>query len=544
MGREPALASSRVQNTLAAHGKISFGLGKALFAWLWLAVASACGPAFGGSEALVPAIGLNKFDLFMQYLGTASGGDGSPGYRKVTRAMARKAITDARNIGVTYFRISASGYAPSGFGRPGDIDLWGQDRKRYWALFDTMMDDLSANDMRMIPVFVWNWAQLPAMRQETVPEMLRDPESQSWSLLADYVTEFVLRYKSHPALYFYELTNEMNNGADLDLVTRCRAERGGKDLSLCEPRGNFSTDDMVMFTSRLASLIRELDPSRPISSGFSVPRPAAGSLRRKPEWITGHADWTPDSREDFERNLLDIHRGVDVISVHLYPRAENRRFGANDATELLDSAKAAADKAGKPIFVGEFGDPNVLIAEPGSFAEKMLDKIVALRVPLSALWVWEFYSTAPYLSHDNQHTAFSLEPGFTDRLISKIQEANRRLGNRLPVRTPADRTPPNVVLTWPLECTLVKRSQQVCAVASDDSGAVANVEFRVAGRLATVKTGPPYCFALQVDQLPTGEVPLVARAIDGAGNVAEFAATIIVRSAGESAGTCGAANAP
>ncbi len=47
-------------------------------------------------------IGLNKFDLFLQYLGHASGGDGSAAYRVVTREMARKAIADAKNLGVGF----------------------------------------------------------------------------------------------------------------------------------------------------------------------------------------------------------------------------------------------------------------------------------------------------------------------------------------------------------------------------------------------------------------------------------------------------------
>src|SRR5690348_10032607 len=71
-------------------------------------------------------IGLNKFDLALQYIGRASGGDGSPAVMKVTRAMARKAITDAAHAGVSYFRIAASGFTPN------DLELWTADPTEYW----------------------------------------------------------------------------------------------------------------------------------------------------------------------------------------------------------------------------------------------------------------------------------------------------------------------------------------------------------------------------------------------------------------------------
>jgi len=82
------------------------------------------------------SIGLNKFDLVKQYTGLASGGDGSARYRRVTQAMGKKAIADARDAGVTYLRVSATGFAPSAYGRPGDLDLWVKNPSAYWAQVD------------------------------------------------------------------------------------------------------------------------------------------------------------------------------------------------------------------------------------------------------------------------------------------------------------------------------------------------------------------------------------------------------------------------
>ena len=75
------------------------------------------------SAPINASIGLNKVDLLIQYLGTASGGDGSAEYRRVTRAMGKKAIIDAHNIGLKYLRVAVAGYAPITYGQRGDLDL-------------------------------------------------------------------------------------------------------------------------------------------------------------------------------------------------------------------------------------------------------------------------------------------------------------------------------------------------------------------------------------------------------------------------------------
>src|SRR6478672_9944972 len=72
------------------------------------------------SPSLPPAIGVNKFDLARQYLGGTTGdGKTNVALQKVSQAMARKAIIDARNIGVKYFRVGITGIAPLTYNTPG-----------------------------------------------------------------------------------------------------------------------------------------------------------------------------------------------------------------------------------------------------------------------------------------------------------------------------------------------------------------------------------------------------------------------------------------
>ena len=468
------------------------------------------------------SIGLNKFDLLKQYTGLASGGDGSPRYRKVTQAMGKKAIADAHDAGVTYLRVSATGFGPYAFNRPGDLDLWLKNPAAYWALIDELMGDLETYGMRAVFTFIWNPVQFPAMAGETVHDLLSNPQSRSAKLAERYILEFVQRYKGRKAVLFYELTNELNLGADLDTVARCRSQQ---QAPMCEPKSNYTTAEMIAFTRRLAGLFRGLDPARSISSGFSVPRPAAEHLRARPEWITGKADFTPDTPVQLEKNLADIHAGVDLISVHLYPYDGNRRFGVTDqrSTALLDTLKLAADKTGKPLFIGEFGDEERLDGGMDSYTVRMLDRIVALKVPYSAVWVWEFYQKSPFITG----TRHSLEPGVTDSLIDKIRQANRRMGNSVPSGDRPDNMPPRVVLTWPLDCTIVRDGQQLHAVASDDSGAVTRVEFWLDNVQVATDSATPYQATLKMDGVEAGDHALMARAFDHAGNRAEYRSRVI-----------------
>jgi len=365
------------------------------------------------------------------------------------------------------------------------------------------------------------------MAGETVRDLLTNPRSRSAQMAERYVREFVLRYKNREAILFYELTNELNLGADLDLAGRCRREQV---LPECEPKGNYTTGEMIGFTRRLAELVRSLDPLRPISSGFTVPRPAAEHLRARPEWITGKADFTTDTLAQLEKNLTDIHAGLDVVSVHLYPTESNRRFGATDrrGTELLDVLWQAAKKTGKPLFIGEFGDVDSMQGGSNSYTVRMLERIAELKVPHSAVWVWQFYQKTPYTTRDNRHTLFSLEPGTTDVLIGKIRNANIRLGNPLPPRAEEDRVPPRVVLSWPLACAAVRDGQAVYAVASDDSGTVERVEFWLDDTRLVGDVEPPYEAIVKGGNEASGEHVLLARAFDPAGNSADYRTVVIV----------------
>lgn len=467
------------------------------------------------------SVGVNKFDLFMQYMGTASRGDGRDAHRRVTHAMARKALIDAREAGIRMMRVSLVGYSPAKYGGRRDLELWITNPNVFWGRVDEMFDDLDANSIQLVPVLMWNAAQFPAMTGETLGELIRNPDSKSWKLLSSYVTDFITRYRGRRTILFYELTNELNLLVDIDNVSRCNRMRSEEQ---CKISSNFSTDDLIEFTRRYATLIRGLDGTRLISSGFSVPRSAAEHLRPSPGRLD-HPNWTADSRGQFRKNLKDIHMAVDIISIHLYAGKQNQRFGSTSEMEVLAEAKLASVEAGKPLFVGEFGEPDSRNANPSSHTALMMEKILELKIPYSAVWAWEFYQHRLFKTDDGRDYAFNLEPGYTDFLIREIREANDSAKHKIPA---IDRTPPRVVLTWPLECSVLKAPVNLHAVASDDSGAIKKVDFLLDGGLVGDDDGPPYQAALSVVKLKTGAHRLTARAYDFSGNAAEFSSDVIV----------------
>ena len=262
--------------------------------WRRIAVGSALVILFQAAVAATLAaaaasLGANKFDLMLDYVAPSPPAGADPeGYGRVRQVMAEKAILDARDAGLGFFRVAVTGYSPVEFNtRRHDLTLWQTDPLRFWAAFDLMFDDLDRAGIGLVPSFVWNIGQFPALANDSIATFVRDPNAASRLLLAQFVEEFIGRYKARNTILFYELGNEINLLADLDLHNSCKA-------APCV-WGNFTTAQMTEFARQMVALIKSLDPSRQVTSGYSLPRPAASHLELRPQFSPGGADWTPDT---------------------------------------------------------------------------------------------------------------------------------------------------------------------------------------------------------------------------------------------------------
>ncbi|MCS7225175.1 MAG: cellulase family glycosylhydrolase [Armatimonadetes bacterium] len=317
-------------------------------------------------------IGVNKFDLFLRFL---EGGE--------SRDQALAALDQARHYRLRVLRFSAAGFYPR------QMSLW-PNQPIYWSLMDDLVAQSKKRNLYLVPVINWNLYLFTDMAGECVQDLLTNPDSRSRQYLWLYTYQLVSRYAKEPAILFWELTNEMNLNADLEFMNPF-------GFSLLNPvhegtsfmrlrRDHFTTDQMIPFLSEWAKFVRSLDPNHLISSGFSAPRPAAQHLRK----AQGKGDWTPDTYEDMETYLRDTHPDpIDIISIHFYQEHDTVRFHIKDPSspEALDYFVKAAQKIGKPIFIGETGE-DYQKNPSAPFIRQVLDKCQDLSVPLILLWNW------------------------------------------------------------------------------------------------------------------------------------------------------------
>jgi len=80
--------------------------------------------------------------------------------------------------------------------------------------------------------------------------------------------------------------------------------------------------------------------------------------------------------------------GADCESVHIYPFQDGTYFP--DKAPIEETIRLC-NGTGKPLFIGEFGAPVKLGAKEAKiFYDRLIKMIVEERVPLSALWVYDF----------------------------------------------------------------------------------------------------------------------------------------------------------
>jgi hypothetical protein len=464
--------------------------------------------------------GANKFDLLLQYEGYSDFSDRSDAYRRVTRAMARKAVLDAQDAGLGFLRVSVAGYGGS---NPKEsqrdmLNFWQSDPATYWRRVDDMLNDLDRAHMQIVPTFLWNYAQFPALTGETTSDFFRNSVSASRVLATRYIRDFVTRYRARKTILFYELTNEFNLHAGMDVHRRCLDK--SHDPARCVSIGNFTETELNSFAHDMVGLLHQLDPSRQISSGYALPPPWAYHMAIRPEW-TNSSGYTTDSPEEFATNLTTIHRDYDIVSVHVYPLDSQVRFGRRPGSQA-DTIVDAADVAHglhKKLFLGEFGDTS---ASPFMRSVKAL--LDASRVDYAAVWIWEFYQTSPFESFDTEATRFSIEPGFRDDLIALL---------RRPPLTSDTSPVPRVVLTWPLPCAHIVQPVQIAAMASDGVHPVNSVEFQVNGfSIGSIATSP---YRLIWDPVGKGTHTAHIRVIAHAqsGSTATDSADVLPNGAGE-----------
>jgi len=320
------------------------------------------------------AIGVNYFDCFARTLRDPADRSYEQGFAELARR------------GIPFCRFMACGYWPK------DWDLYLRDRRRYFRLLDGVVRAAERHGIGLIPSLFWHSATVPDIVGEPRNQW-GNPRSKTHAFMRRYVREVVTRYRGSPAIWGWEFGNEYNLAADLPNAARHRPKVVPR---LGTPPRRSAADDLThrdieTAFAAFAREVRRYDPVRPIFTGNSAPRPSAWH-----QWK--EKSWAQDTEAQFvERLLRDNPDPVDTITVHIYWDRQ-KRFGREvTIEEFLAIALRAAGKAGKVLFVGEFG-----AYEPGAGGEAaarrrfahILEAIRKTGVPLAALWVYDYRGQA------------------------------------------------------------------------------------------------------------------------------------------------------
>eukprot|EP00039_Didymoeca_costata_P006827 m.93735 g.93735 ORF g.93735 m.93735 type:complete len:423 (-) comp13409_c0_seq1:189-1457(-) len=364
--------------------------------------------------------GANIFDAFWE----CSTGMNGPGTKSTSHA-----FQTATDNGIRVFRFFASLFQTS-------MQYWVHNETNYWNEFDMVIDLLETYNLYAIPSIGTDWHHVANAvtkgLNETTNDLIMNKSSVSRLFLEKYTTQLITRYKEKKHILLWELGNELNLRTNLPPPH-------------CGEQQCFNTDAMSAFVADFVSIIRNLDGSRLISSGFSLPRSSAWHQEHCPLSGKCQADpsqgyWGVDSIEQFAEMLTLQQRHVDLWSIHHYADPHACYFSKDDCVNqsfpIINASTAAAYNAGKLLYVGEYGGPNPNFTGPSvanqEFPESTLNAQVTLSktypnvFALSTIWAWECPSHRQDMVCIWPNSTIPKESG-SARMAKLIMQTNQKL---------------------------------------------------------------------------------------------------------------------
>jgi len=304
-------------------------------------------------------IGVNYYDAFVRTIEPNPRTNYDAGFRELA---ARK---------IPFARFSAGGYWPR------DWTLYQTNRAEYFARLNGVVRSAERHGIGLIPSLFWNWSAVPDLVGEPCNRW-GETNSRTLAFMRQYTRELVTRYADSPAIWAWEFGNEYNLAADLPNAAE---HRPPIQPGLGTPAQRTPEDDLTHAAMRVALRefaleVRKHDPRRIIISGNATPRPSAWHQAQE-------RSWKSDTPEQFAEMLAaDNPSPINTLSV--------RGYDLTNDLGRLTQAQALARSIGKPLFVGEFGVPGPTNPDSQAKFAAILTAIETNRVPLSALWVFDF----------------------------------------------------------------------------------------------------------------------------------------------------------
>lgn len=283
-----------------------------------------------------------------------------------------------------------------------DVGLWDKaaSKDRWFGAMDYIIALAEKYNIGIIASLFWDVNAFCDYTGDKL-DMITSPDSASTLLRMKYIKEVVGRYKYSPAIYAWEIGNELNLAVDIK-NTEFIGTDGTKKM--------FTSEMLTAYYKLIGEAIRKEDPYRMITGGDAAPRLCSMAL-----WRSGGNIWQPNNSYEENRTTFEWYTPapLNTISLH-YPELEYMEDYVKIAKEL---------KIG--LYVGEFH--STLFDNPGdkispeenereayeqSTWYEIRDTFERLGVQLTTYWCYGSYSQARRID------SASLELGVLDGYVN------------------------------------------------------------------------------------------------------------------------------
>jgi Cellulase (glycosyl hydrolase family 5) len=313
-------------------------------------------------------VSVNQVDLLWQFIGQTP----------ENSTVAVSHMRSAQANGFDFFRFSASPFWPKQL-----KESWVANPNAFWRSFDALVGAATQLRVRLVPSIMWNVFTFSDAVGEPL-SALWDEGSRSRRLLDRWTTELVTRYAENTTILFWELSNEFNLLADLDLQNSTSGCAPSMGTPAFRTRAdNFSTDMLIELQTDRVKAIKAIDKNHLVEAGNAAPRFCAQHLRES--YHQPHRNWSPDTRLQYAQNLHAVNAPpLDLVGIHLYSgKHENMRWNvtAPDSAELVAFSSQIATDNDQPFYLGEFGDKwNGTSHTRRSYTRACLDAVVKHKI--------------------------------------------------------------------------------------------------------------------------------------------------------------------
>ena len=236
--------------------------------------------------------------------------------------------------------------------------------RRYFQAMDALCAIANKCHVGLIPSLFFTPFWPDDLAHESGLAVWNNPQSRTYRIWTQYVTQMVKRYEHNRAIWGWEFGNELNLRMDLPQVRQ--------RVSGAKPPPDYTHAQMWQLYARFVHLVRRYDPYHIVEAGNSRPRDSS--------WhnMMDHT-WKKDTLPQWAYMLQRDNAAFDMICVHEY-RAS--------APASILRVGAMAIRWHKPVFVGEFGVPGTEVASRRLF-NAILRSILKAQVPLAAVWAFD-----------------------------------------------------------------------------------------------------------------------------------------------------------